>query len=79
MTIIAKIALEIIEKRFTGHLAVEDLNLEIADGEFLVLVGPSGCGKSTTLRFIARLETPTKGTIRIGDQDVTMLPPSSVI
>ena len=47
--------------------AVKDLNLEIRDGEFLVLVGPSGCGKSTTLRLIAGLEEISEGTIRIGD------------
>ena len=55
--------------------AVEGFNLEIRDGEFLVLVGPSGCGKSTTLRMVAGLETPTSGTIRIGEKDVTYLPP----
>src|SRR3954469_13137328 len=55
--------------------AVDDLNLEIADGEFLVLVGPSGCGKSTSLRMLAGLEELTDGHIRIGDRDVTHLPP----
>ncbi|MBL1073207.1 sn-glycerol-3-phosphate ABC transporter ATP-binding protein UgpC [Nocardia sp. 2] len=55
--------------------AVEDLNLEIADGEFLVLVGPSGCGKSTSLRMLAGLEAVSSGRIHIGDQDVTALPP----
>ncbi|MGV9415251.1 ABC transporter ATP-binding protein [Nocardia sp. NPDC003693] len=55
--------------------AVADLNLEIADGEFLVLVGPSGCGKSTSLRMLAGLEAVTAGRIRIGGQDVTGLPP----
>lgn len=50
---------------------VRDLNLEIADGEFLVLVGPSGCGKSTTLRALAGLEPTASGTISIGDRDVT--------
>jgi multiple sugar transport system ATP-binding protein len=54
---------------------VDDLNLEIADGEFLVLVGPSGCGKSTSLRMLAGLEEVTNGHIRIGDRDVTHLPP----
>ena len=51
--------------------SVTDLNLEIADGEFLVLVGPSGCGKSTTLRMLAGLEEVTGGSILIGDRDVT--------
>jgi multiple sugar transport system ATP-binding protein len=55
--------------------SVNALDLEIADGEFLVLVGPSGCGKSTSLRAIAGLEAVTDGTIRIGDRDVTNLPP----
>jgi len=50
-----------------GHVAVKDLNLDIADGEFLVLVGPSGCGKSTALRMIAGLEPITDGTLSIGD------------
>ena len=55
--------------------AVDRFSLEVADGEFLVLVGPSGCGKSTTLRMVAGLELPTSGSIRIGDRDVTTLPP----
>src|SRR5688500_11180919 len=58
-----------------GHVAAQGLDLEIADGEFMVLVGPSGCGKSTALRMIAGLETPTAGRILIGDRDVTELPP----
>ena len=55
--------------------AINRLDLEIEDGEFLVLVGPSGCGKSTTLRMLAGLEPVDYGEIRIGDRDVTMLPP----
>jgi multiple sugar transport system ATP-binding protein len=55
--------------------AVDALNLDIADGEFLVLVGPSGCGKSTSLRMLAGLEEVNGGTIRIGDRDVTHVPP----
>jgi multiple sugar transport system ATP-binding protein len=55
--------------------SVNALNLDIADGEFLVLVGPSGCGKSTSLRALAGLEAVTDGTIRIGDKDVTHLAP----
>ena len=55
--------------------AVDNLNLEIGDGEFMVLVGPSGCGKSTSLRMLAGLEEVTAGKILIGDRDVTHLPP----
>ncbi|HSK55831.1 MAG TPA: ATP-binding cassette domain-containing protein, partial [Jiangellales bacterium] len=55
--------------------AVDALDLAINDGEFLVLVGPSGCGKSTSLRMLAGLEEVTSGQIRIGDRDVTNLPP----
>ena len=55
--------------------SVNALNLDIADGEFLVLVGPSGCGKSTSLRMLAGLEDVTEGRIRIGDRDVTHLAP----
>jgi multiple sugar transport system ATP-binding protein len=55
--------------------AVDKLDIEIGDGEFLVLVGPSGCGKSTSLRMLAGLEDVDGGVIRIGDRDVTNLPP----
>jgi multiple sugar transport system ATP-binding protein len=55
--------------------AVDRLDIEIADGEFLVLVGPSGCGKSTSLRMLAGLEEVDEGVIRIGERDVTTLPP----
>ena len=57
------------------HPAVDKLNLDIGDGEFMVLVGPSGCGKSTSLRMLAGLEEVNSGTIAIGDRDVTNLPP----
>jgi multiple sugar transport system ATP-binding protein len=59
----------------TPHTAVKGINLEIQDGEFMVLVGPSGCGKSTTLRMIAGLEAITGGTIEIGGQVVNYLAP----
>lgn len=55
--------------------SVDQFNLEIADGEFLVLVGPSGCGKSTTLRMLAGLEEVNSGSIHIGERDVTDMPP----
>jgi multiple sugar transport system ATP-binding protein len=57
------------------NAAVTDLNLEIPEGEFLVLVGPSGCGKTTSLRMLAGLERPSHGRIFIGDKDVTDVPP----
>jgi multiple sugar transport system ATP-binding protein len=72
----AAIALERVTKAFSGEVvAVDDVTLEIRDGEFLVLVGPSGCGKTTLLRMIAGLEEVTDGCIRIGDRDVTDMAP----
>ena len=71
----AEINLDHVSKTFGGVKAVDDVSLEIADGEFLVLVGPSGCGKSTLLRMIAGLEQTTDGWISIGGLDVTDLPP----
>jgi multiple sugar transport system ATP-binding protein len=58
-----------------GVRAVDGIDLDIRDGEFMVLVGPSGCGKSTLLRMIAGLEEVSAGTVRIGDRDVTALAP----
>ncbi|HEY6691948.1 MAG TPA: ATP-binding cassette domain-containing protein [Solirubrobacteraceae bacterium] len=72
------IALEGVSKVFPGDVvAVDDVDLAVGDGEFMVLVGPSGCGKSTLLRMVAGLEGVSKGTIRIGDRDVTELAPRS--
>ena len=65
-----RVTLDHVTKRFDDVVAVDDLTLEVADEEFLVLLGPSGCGKSTALRMIAGLEDPTEGTIRIGDRVV---------
>jgi ABC-type sugar transport system ATPase subunit len=62
-----QIRLNNITKRFGKAIAVDDLNIEIGDGEFVTLLGPSGCGKTTTLRMIAGLETPTEGDIYIDD------------
>ena len=70
------ISLERVSKVFPGGVvAVDDVDLAIGDGEFIVLVGPSGCGKSTLLRMIAGLEGVSGGTIRIGDREVTELAP----
>jgi len=72
----AQIVLDRVDKTFAhGVQAVHDLSLEIADGEFMVLVGPSGCGKSTALRIIAGLEDITRGTLQIGDRIVNNLSP----
>ena len=72
----AQIVLDQVDKVYAGGVqAVAELSLDIADGEFMVLVGPSGCGKSTALRLIAGLEEITDGTIQIDDQVVNDLPP----
>jgi multiple sugar transport system ATP-binding protein len=72
----AQITLEQVTKEFSGGVrAVDEVDLTIESGEFLVLVGPSGCGKSTLLRMIAGLEEVTDGRIEIGDRDVTRLSP----
>lgn len=73
----AEVRLRSIEKQFSGGVhAVKPCDLDIRDGEFLVLVGPSGCGKSTLLRMIAGLEEPSGGTINIGSRDVTHVDPA---
>jgi multiple sugar transport system ATP-binding protein len=72
----AHIELDSVSKAFGDDvLAVDRVDLTIADGEFMVLVGPSGCGKSTLLRMIAGLEEPSAGSVLIGDRDVTDLSP----
>jgi len=72
----AQIVLDHVDKVYAGGVkALDDLSLEVKEGEFMVLVGPSGCGKSTALRSIAGLEEITSGTISIGDQVVNDLPP----
>lgn len=72
----ASISLKSIVKQFGDVTVVDKLNLDVMEGEFIVLVGASGCGKSTTLRMIAGLETPTSGDIFIGNKDVTEAPPA---
>jgi multiple sugar transport system ATP-binding protein len=72
---VAEVRFENVTKRFGDTVAVNDLNLEIPDKEFLVLVGPSGCGKSTALRLLSGLEELTEGNIFIGEQLVNNVPP----
>src|ERR1700743_3298804 len=72
----AQITLDPIDKIYSGGVkAIDQMSLEVKDGEFMVLVGPSGCGKSTALRSIAGLEEISSGTISFGDRVVNDLPP----
>ena len=71
----ASVTLKSIEKTWGSVTVLNDLDLEIADKEFLVLLGPSGCGKSTTMRIIAGLEKATKGKVLMDDRDVTDMHP----
>ncbi len=72
----ADIAIRSVTKQYAnGHVAIDGVDLDVADGELLVLVGPSGCGKSTLLRMVAGLEEVTDGAIAIGGRDVTDLAP----
>lgn len=64
-----------VTKRFGSFTAVNDVSLDIAEGEFLTLLGPSGCGKTTLLRMLSGFETPTSGTLRIDGEEVTHLAP----
>jgi multiple sugar transport system ATP-binding protein len=73
----ARVSFENVTKSFDGTIAVDDLSLEVADGEFLVLVGPSGCGKSTALRMLAGLEDVTSGRVLIDDRVVNNVAPGS--
>ena len=74
----ATVSLQHIDKIYDNKVqAVYDFNLDIKDGELIVLVGPSGCGKSTTLRMIAGLEDISNGHLFIDDKDVTRVPPKN--
>src|SRR6266498_3665656 len=69
------IRLDRVTKAFGDTIAVDDLSLDIEEGEFFSMLGPSGCGKTTTLRMIGGFDDPTRGTIYLGGRDVTDLPP----
>jgi putative spermidine/putrescine transport system ATP-binding protein len=71
----ARLELSNVTKRYGDTKAVDDASLDVANGEFVVLLGPSGCGKTTTLRTIAGFVEPTSGTVRLDGNDVTTLPP----
>src|SRR3954462_5927972 len=71
----ATVTFDHVYKKYGDVTAVSDLNLEIGDGEFMVLVGPSGCGKTTSLRMIAGLEEISDGQLRIGDRVVNDVAP----
>ena len=73
----ASVAFRNIRKLFGSVLVIDDVSLDIADGEFMVLVGPSGCGKSTLLRMLAGLEETSAGTIKIGDRVVNDIDPKN--
>lgn len=71
----SKLELKAISKSYGSSLIVNNLDLEIQDGEFLTILGPSGCGKTTTLRMIAGFETPDNGQVLLNKQDISHLPP----
>src|SRR6187399_3502164 len=71
----AAIGLDRVSKRFGAVAAVDDVSLEIAEGEFFSLLGPSGCGKTTTLRMIAGFERPDEGQILLDGDDMAQTPP----
>ncbi len=73
----ARILVEDVKKTFGKFVALKSVTMEVADGEFTVLLGPSGCGKTTLLRIIAGLETADRGEVRIGERRVDHLPPRS--
>ena len=74
----AQVALSNVAKAFGTVKVLHGVSVDIADGQFVVLVGPSGCGKSTLLRMVAGLETVSGGTIAIGERIVNNLPPAKL-
>jgi len=71
----ARLEIDRLTKRYGDFFAVREVNLDVPQGEFLVLLGPSGCGKTTTLRAVAGFVEPTSGAVRLGGADITDLPP----
>jgi putative spermidine/putrescine transport system ATP-binding protein len=71
----AQLDLEGLTRRYGDFYAVRDVSLNVADGEFLVLLGPSGCGKTTSLRMVAGFIEPTAGRVKLAGREVTLLPP----
>src|ERR671922_1202610 len=69
------VRLDRVTKQFGDVVAVDDISLDISEGEFFSMLGPSGCGKTTTLRMIGGFEDPSAGTVYLGGRDVTDLPP----
>src|SRR5262249_15277769 len=74
--VMASVSFDAVTKRFGQTVAVDELTLDVDDGEFLILVGPSGCGTTTALRMVAGLEEITSGEVRIGDRVVNELAPT---
>ncbi|MGL5834734.1 MAG: ATP-binding cassette domain-containing protein, partial [Waterburya sp.] len=72
----AKLKLQNLQKKYRPDvIPVQDISLEVDDGEFLTLLGPSGCGKSTLLRLIAGLESPTRGEVMLGERNINQTAP----
>jgi putative spermidine/putrescine transport system ATP-binding protein len=71
----ARLRIEGVSKRYGEVVAIREVTLDVADGEFVVLLGPSGCGKTTTLRVVAGFVEPDSGSVELGSRDITWLPP----